>query len=211
MDRLSRVENQPLSWDGIYDAKGETAVSWYQDAPGRSISLLDDAGVSSSASVVDVGAGASRLVDALLARGHTDVSVLDVSGAGLDLAKERLGVRAEVPRWIVTDLLRWQPERAFDVWHDRAVFHFLLAEEDRSLYRSVLLAATHPGSLIVIATFAEDGPTTCSGRPVDRYSAEELGAQIGSGFTVLVAEREVHQTPSGATQPFTWLLLRRDR
>lgn len=197
------------AWDDIYLARGEAKVSWYQDSADETISLLDRAGIGSSASVVDIGAGASRVVDSLLDRGHTDVTVLDVSAAGLDLAKQRLGQKAESVTWIVADLLDWHPGRQFDVWHDRAVFHFLVTAEEIDRYRETLMAAVAPGGFAILATFAEDGPETCSGRPVERYSVERLAGQIGAPFAVVLSDREVHHTPREVVQPFTWLVLQR--
>ena len=199
----------PISWDGIYRRKGEAGVSWFQDSADRSMVLLEACGVATTASVVDVGAGASRFVDGLLARGHRDVTLVDISEAGLEQARERLSDLGDVPAYVVADLLTWQPGRTFEVWHDRAVFHFLTTVEDRDRYRDLIHAATEPGSVVLIATFAEDGPTTCSGQPTERYSPAELAAEIGDQFIVLHSEREEHHTPGGIVQPFTWLALRR--
>jgi Methyltransferase domain len=199
----------PPSWDEIYAVKGETEVSWFQDDAEQSSAFLDRLSIPSAASIVDVGAGASRFVDVLLGRGHRDVTVLDVAAAGLDIARTRLGASADGINWVVADLLTWQPGRIFDVWHDRAVFHFLVSVEDLANYRNVLHTSTHEGSVVVIATFAEDGPTSCSGRPTRRYSTEELAAEFGAEFSILGSQREEHITPRGVMQPFTWLALER--
>lgn len=196
-------------WNKIYLSKGESDVSWYQQAASTSISLLDRLSVPASASVLDVGAGASRFVDAVLDRGHTQVTALDLAMSGLEIARRRLGPRGAIPTWHAADLLRWRPARPFDIWHDRAVFHFLTKYEDRRRYRDTLMASTAAESLVILATFAPDGPTRCSGRTVERYSADALAHEIGAGFDVVLSDREAHITPTGVAQPFTWLVLRR--
>ena len=195
-------------WDEAY-SHGDTTRSWYQPEAAPSLAILDRCGVTPAHSVVDVGGGASTLADDLLARGHQDLSVLDVSSAGESIARRRLGSDADAITWIVADVLAWQPERTYDVWHDRALFHFLTAAEARSRYLDALAAATEPGSIAVLATFAPDGPDSCSGLPVARYDVESLAAELGVGWRAVVEEREEHTTPAGAVQPFTWAALRR--
>ena len=194
-------------WDQAY-AQGDTTRSWYQPAAALSLELLDRFGVTADQSVIDVGGGGSPLVDALLERGHR-VCVLDVSVAALDIARNRLGPAAEQVDWVLCDVLDWQPPRAFDVWHDRAAFHFLTDPDDQAHYRDVLRAATAPGALAVLATFAPDGPTACSGLPVARWDAAELAAQFAADWTPVHTRRVVHHTPAGVAQPFTWVALRR--
>jgi SAM-dependent methyltransferase len=196
-------------WTEIYRSTDEASVSWFQPVPTQSLAILDELGVDPTCSVVDVGAGASRLVDELVARGFTDVTVLDVSATGLDQARTRLGDRAAGVEWVVHDLLSWAPSRTFDVWHDRAVFHFLTTAHEVQSYLGVLGDALGPRGLIGLGTFAADGPTHCSGLPVSRYTPDELGAVFGPGFDRLGAWREVHRTPTGAVQAFTWVALRR--
>lgn len=195
-------------WDDRYTTIGDTAVSWYEPTPTMSLDALDAVGIAPPASVLDVGGGASRLADALLERGFGDVTVLDVSRAALVAGRERLGDRAEVT-WLHTDLLVWQPERTWMVWHDRAVFHFLTEPADRATYRDLLRTAVEPGGLIIVATFAADGPEACSGLPVQRYTPDELADELGPGLTRVASGRHLHHTPSGGTQPFTWVALRR--
>jgi trans-aconitate methyltransferase len=173
--------------------------------------MFDAVGVGAGDGVVDVGGGASGLVDALLERGHADVSVLDVSADGLAAAQQRLGANARRVRWIVEDLRAWRPDRTWRVWHDRAVLHFFTTDADRQRYLQVLSAATEVGSLAVFATFAPDGPQQCSGLPVARYDAEQLAGLLGSTWRLLLDDREQHATPAGGTQSFTWAALRRDR
>lgn len=191
-------------WDTAYHDGAVEAVSWFQPAPSVSLELLDVLGVDPSTPVVDVGGGASLLVDHLVGKGFEDVSVLDVSGVALEAARRRLGPTPSVT-WIHDDVLRWRPERRYGVWHDRALFHFLTAEEDRGAYRGVLRAALQPGAGIVLATFAEDGPERCSGLPVARYRPSDLALALGPGFQLVDSRREEHTTPAGVMQPFTWI------
>jgi SAM-dependent methyltransferase len=194
-------------WDDVYGRTGERSVSWFQEVPGYSLAILDELGVDASRSIVDVGAGASRLVDELVARGFGDITVLDISTVGLDQARARLGDRASAVSWTVHDILTWRPGRTFDIWHDRAVFHFLTTTEDIQRYLDVLARATAPGSLILMGTFADDGPTHCSGLPVSRYSPAGLATAF-EGYELIRSWREEHRTPTGALQPFTWAALR---
>jgi SAM-dependent methyltransferase len=198
-----------VHWDGVYDRSAATAVSWYQTEPTVSLELLAEVGVAGGSRVVDVGGGASELADRLLDRGVA-VTVLDVAEAALRTSAERLGDRADRVTWVVQDLLSWTPSDQHDVWHDRAVFHFLTDPADRDRYRQVLDRALRPGGDLVIGTFAEDGPTTCSGLTVARYSTAELAAQFPS-YDVVASRREEHHTPGDAVQPFTWLVLRKRR
>jgi ubiquinone/menaquinone biosynthesis C-methylase UbiE len=156
------------------------------------------------AAILDVGGGASTLVDGLLADGYSDVTVLDISTAPLEALRQRLGPETPV-RLIHGDLLTWTPDRSFDLWHDRAVFHFLVDEHDRRKYLEVLRRAMHPGGHVILGTFAADGPQFCSGLPVARYAAETLSDILGTDFEILEHRHEEHVTPTGVRQPFTWL------
>jgi SAM-dependent methyltransferase len=196
------------NWDAAY-ARGDAANSWYEPQPTMSLRMLAEAGCISSASVVDVGGGNSRLVDALLGRGHTDVTVLDLSTIALQTANARLGDHGPLVEWVQGDVRTWRPGRTFDAWHDRAVLHFLTTDADRAQYVQTLQSATEPGSIAVIATFAPDGPHQCSGLPVARYSASQIADLLGASWTLIGDARDEHETPSGATQPFTWSALRR--
>lgn len=195
-------------WDGVYSSKRPHGVSWYQGRPATSMRLLVE-GALPAAAVVDVGAGASTLADGLLDRGFTDVTVLDVSAEALECTRARLAGRHPTITAVVADLLLWQPERHYDAWHDRAVFHFLVQTGDQQRYVSTAMRAVRPGGCLVLGTFAADGPTHCSGLPTARYDADALGAQFSAGFELAHAERQVHQTPGGAAQPFTWVVLNR--
>jgi len=197
-------------WNAAYEAKGETGVSWFEAMPEASLALIEKFGHGIETSVIDIGGGASRLVDALIAKGWTSLSVLDVSQAAIDAAKARLGDAAERVDWIVDDITRWRPARVYDIWHDRAAFHFLTAPEEREAYAERLRAALAPGAHAIIATFASDGPERCSGLPVVRYAPAELAATIGAPFVLVHSEHHVHTTPWGSAQAFQFSVLRRE-
>lgn len=194
-------------WDEVYGRSSVTDVSWFQNDPAISVALLAEAGAGPHEPIVDVGGGASILVDRLLELGHADVTVLDVAAGALAAAKARLGTRADHATWIVSDLLAWQPTRHYRVWHDRAVFHFLTDAADRDRYRHLTRRALLPRGHLIIGTFAADGPTHCSGLPTARYDPDALAAEFPD-YEVVRARRQEHETPAGRIQPFTWLLLR---
>lgn len=197
-------------WERVYTGKATDAVSWYQPHAERSLELIAATGLSNTASIIDVGGGASTLVDDLLARGWRNVTVLDLSPAALQAARTRLGDLASSVSWLEADITEVElPPDTYDIWHDRAVFHFLTSPEARRAYVQAALRSLKPGGYLIVATFAEDGPRQCSGLPVMRYSAEELHAELGEAFTLVSSERELHRTPSGATQRFTRCLLRK--
>jgi SAM-dependent methyltransferase len=200
------VDAQPMAehWQQIYTARRADALSWFQESPDRSLELLLTPPLQHDAAILDVGGGASRLVDALLARGYTDVTVLDLASAALEQSAKRLGAHADRVHWITADITQWKPERRYEAWHDRAVFHFLTSAEQRAAYRAVLEAALAPDGVAVVATFALDGPERCSGLPVVRYSPESLAAELGPAFILTDACGEDHTTPAGSTQRFQW-------
>lgn len=202
------AESASRHWDEVYERTKGRGVSWFQARPETSLRLIGSAAGPSS-SVIDVGGGASSLAAELLDGGWTDVTVLDVSAAALALVRASMADRRPPATLLVADLLSWQPDRRYGVWHDRAVFHFLTTAADRDRYRALVAAAVEPGGVLVLGTFAADGPTGCSGLPTARYAADELAAELGPGFQVVHTEREEHHTPAGAAQPFTWLVLRR--
>lgn len=195
-------QGRKAHWETIYGSKAENQVSWFQDTAATSLELLAHPGVTRDSAIIDVGGGASRLVDTLLDRGHSDLTVLDLSGAALAAAKARLGARASAVRWIEADITQWTPPVTYDVWHDRAVLHFLTSEADRAAYLRALRRATRPGGLVVIASFALDGPETCSNLPVQRYSPATLAVLLADGFAPLDSRAETHKTPWGSEQKF---------
>jgi SAM-dependent methyltransferase len=194
-------------WDARYQA-GPEQVSWFQTEAQVSLNLLELCNATPESALIDVGGGASVLVDGLLARGWTDLTVLDISREALRTAQRRLRSSEQV-RWVHHDLLSWRPDHTFDVWHDRAVFHFLVDAADRRRYRDLVGQALSPGGHVVIGTFAEDGPQTCSDLPVMRYSGDELARELGSELYVVEHRRVDHRTPRGGVQPFTGLVARR--
>jgi len=188
--------------------RGFDGVSWYQAEPRVSLELIAASAIAKSAGVIDVGGGASLLVDQLIAAGFGDVSLLDVSAVAVGEARRRLAAETPVS-WLVQDLLTWRPSRHYDLWHDRAVFHFLVSAELQDAYRAVLLSALEPGGYVVVGVFAPEGPQSCSGLPVARYSGPQIASALGGEFSVMATRQEVHGTPSGGAQPFTWVLARR--
>ena len=195
-------------WRRVYEEKAPDAVSWYQAEPAPSLRALDRFGAGPFSSIVDVGGGASTLVDALLERGWGDITVLDIAKPALEAAKARLGPLAERVKWEVADVTEWLPARKYDVWHDRAVFHFLTKREQREAYRRALLGGLAEGGLVIMATFALDGPERCSGLPVQRYDPESLANELGRPFRLIEGWREEHVTPWGSGQSFNWCAFR---
>jgi len=192
-------------WENVYSTKPANAVSWFQEHASHSLDFIRSASLGLSGAIIDVGGGASTLVDDLLSYGYRDITVLDLSGAALTAAKRRIGPDAERVQWIEADITKASlPVHRFDLWHDRAVFHFLTAAEDREAYVNAVLRSVKPGGHIIMATFAEDGPDQCSGLPVMRYRAAELHSQFGSSFVLVRHEKESHQTPFGTVQQFVY-------
>lgn len=197
-------------WDAAY-ADGDYDRSWTQARPTESLEALASIAPSLDAPLIDVGGGSSRLTAALLDAGHSDLTVLDLSQAALDLARRRLGPRADMVAWLAADLLTWQPTRQYAIWHDRAVLHFFTDPGERSRYVDRLRSALMSGGHAIVATFAPGGPDHCSGLPVQRSSAQEIADLLGHDFQLLRAQVHEHRTPSGAAQPFTWVIAQRAR
>ncbi len=202
------IETRAGHWDNVYTTKADDSVSWFEPSPSFSLELIDAAGIGLGA-VIDIGGGASRLVDALVAKGHARVAVLDLSAQALEIAKARLGARADAVEWIVGDVTEWMPTSRYDLWHDRAAFHFLTAPDDQAAYAKVLHSALNPGGVAIIGTFAPDGPEKCSGLPVARHDADSIGRIIGPGFTLTDERRHDHTTPGGALQKFQFSSFRK--
>lgn len=196
-------------WGAIYNDKEPTEVSWFEARPNHSLELIRRTKVGPGDKVIDVGAGASRLVDTLLDEGLDDITVLDISEEALNASRERLGKRASSVSWVAGDVLSAPLHGRYMLWHDRALFHFLRSDADRRAYIDRVHRLVEPGGYVIIATFADDGPEQCSGLPVVRYSPERLAAIFGHRFTRLDARRMTHRTPSGAEQRFVYVLLRR--
>ena len=197
-------------WDSVLAEIGNNAPSWFQRYPARSLEMIKARGADPETAIIDVGAGTSTLTAELLRLGYSELWALDISSAALLAARRNLGASADRVHWMEADVTTARlPPGHFDIWHVRAVFHFLTKPADRRAYVANGLRAIKPGGLLIIAIFAEDGPTRCSGLPVVRYDAESLAAQFGNACEVLQTEKEVHQTPSGKTQSFRYTLMRR--
>jgi trans-aconitate methyltransferase len=196
-------------WESVYQTRGEREVSWFEESPAISLDLIHATGVSSEASIIDIGGGASRLVDALLDEGFRAITVLDLSEHALAATQARLGARSAKVKWIAADVTAWQPFEIYDVWHDRATLHFLTDEMDRATYVTRLAQAVHPGGHVIIGTFALDGPDQCSGLPVIRYDAGSLAALLGPSFDLVERRSHAHQTPTGTIQRFQFSRFRR--
>lgn len=189
-------------WQNVYATKAEKEVSWFQENPAPSLDLIAATGISTEAAIIDVGGGASRLVDRLIEKGFRRLAVLDLSRNSLEAAKKRLGRPGEAVDWIEADVTRWKPSTTYDLWHDRAAFHFLTERTDRDAYVGCLVKAVRPGGHVIIATFAQDGPERCSGLPVVRYDPDELASTLGPAFKLVDSRRHDHTTPGGNTQRF---------
>ena len=194
-------------WQQVYSSKKADEVSWYQRNPEVSCRLIKNY-ASLTDAVIDVGAGQSFLVDSLLADGLTDVTVMDISEAAVSEVRQRLEEEPSVS-YVVADVRNWNSTKKFDVWHDRAVFHFMTTDHEKAAYLRVVAQAVRPGGVAIIGTFAEDGPTQCSGLDVNRYSSTQLTNQFEEFFELVETESEEHLTPWGAMQHFTWVSLRR--
>lgn len=189
-------------WQNVYATKAEKEVSWYQENPAPSLDLIAATGISTDAAIIDVGGGASRLVDSLLKKGFSRVAMLDLSGKALEEARKRLGRRGDEVEWIVADVTSWRPSSTYDLWHDRAAFHFLTEPTDRDAYVGSLTKAIRPGGHVIIATFAPDGPVRCSGLPIVRYDPDKLASTLGPAFKLIDSRRHDHITPGRNTQRF---------
>ena len=198
-------------WQTVYRRKAAQEVSWYRPHLETSLALIKQAMPGEDAAILDIGGGASTLVDDLLEAGYSDVTVLDVADTALAVARERLGESRKRVQWLTTDLLAAELEACrYDLCHDRAVFHFLNEESDRAAYRSQVARTLRPGGVLIVATFALDGPERCSGLPVTRYGEDGMRAVFSDGFALVHAQRESHQTPQGNVQEMMYFVLRRD-
>jgi len=204
------MTNSRSHWESVYAKRAPDEVSWYQSHPDCSLALLEAAGATPTSRIVDVGGGASRLVDCLVDSGYVDLTVLDIAPRALARAKERLGERAKSVRWIEADITAFVPTGRWDIWHDRGVFHFLVKAKARDAYRQTLADSVIPGGRAIIATFGPHGPARCSGLDVVRYSATELLAELGRGWELLEERGELHRTPAGVEQQFVYGLFRRE-
>lgn len=201
--------DQRLHWETVYRTKAPDAVSWYAPHLDTSLALIRRSAESASSAIIDVGGGEATLVDDLLACGYDDVSVLDISAEALRVARERLGPQGDKIGWLVADITQADlPQRRYDVWHDRAVFHFLLEPEQRAAYVRQVARAMRPGGSVIVATFGPEGPTKCSGLDIVRYDADGLHDEFGPAFRLVESAVELHHTPFGTTQQFVYCFCR---
>jgi SAM-dependent methyltransferase len=201
---MTNFPDRRRHWDGVYASKHSNEVSWYQEKPNVSLEMIEATGLGRDAGIIDVGGGASTLVDHLLKAGYRDLSVLDIADQALEETRRRLGPRAEEVAWLVADVTEWSPERRYDLWHDRAVFHFLTNGDERRNYVATLEKALVPGGHLIISTFATDGPEKCSGLPVMRHDTGSLMFELGAAFRFVEARSETHETPTGRSQAFLY-------
>jgi SAM-dependent methyltransferase len=208
-DRIDNNMDAGSHWEKIYRTKAPDAVSWYRRHLDRSLALIESASPARTACIIDIGGGESTLVDDLLARGYHSLTILDVSQTALDITKARLGEPGKRIHWICADVTQADlSAHAFDVWHDRAVFHFLTAQEQRNAYVHLAARAVRPGGHVIVSTFGPEGPTKCSGLDVARYDAESLHGEFGERFKLIDSFQELHQTPFGTTQQFLYCYCR---
>jgi trans-aconitate methyltransferase len=196
-------------WEEVYRTKAPDSVSWFQPVPRPSLEAIARFGATPDQSLIDIGGGASSLAAELAKAGWRDLAVLDISAPALEVARAAMGAGGETVEWIAADITAWRPARGYDIWHDRAVFHFLTEEPARVGYRAALAQGLKPGGLLLIATFAPDGPEKCSGLPVRRYGPAELADALGEGLEPLDNWREQHHTPGGSVQNFNWCAFRK--
>ena len=196
-------------WENVHQTKAVDEVSWYRPHLETSLRLIEDAAPERDRAIIDVGGGEATLVDDLVSRGYTDVTVLDISQAAIEVAKDRLGFAAAPVHWITGDITSAELEAArYDLWHDRAVFHFLTSADDRAAYVRQVALAVRPGGHVIVATFGLDGPEKCSGLDVVRYDAENLHGEFGPKFRLLDSVMELHETPWGTPQQFMYCFCR---
>lgn len=197
--------NRQEHWERVYEVKAPDQVSWFRPHLETSLALIEQAAGGFAAAIIDVGGGASTLVDDLVARRYRNVTVLDISQTAIEVTQKRLGPASCNVHWLTADITQAVlPDHAFDVWHDRAVFHFLTTREDRLAYVRRVASAVKPGGHVIIGTFGPEGPNKCSGLDVLRYDAPSLHGEFGSRFRLISSSEELHQTPGGTTQQFLY-------
>jgi SAM-dependent methyltransferase len=203
-----RAVNSPARkahWESIYATKAEQEFSWFEARPDVSLDLIRATGVTTDASIIDIGGGTSRLVDALLDAGFQAITVLDLSERALAAAKARLGPRGATVMWLAEDVTTWEPSQTYDVWHDRATFHFLIEPNDRAAYAERVTRAVRQGGHVIVGTFAPEGPERCSGVPIVRHDATSLSAMLGPSFQFVECRRHAHRTPAGIKSARWWV------
>ena len=196
-------------WEKVFATKRENEVSWFQPYPATSMAFVDEFGLKAGSAIIDIGGGDSRFAEALIQKGFSNVHVLDISSNAIARARERLGEKASLVRWIVSDVTEFDPEKQYDFWHDRAAFHFLTSEESIKKYLEVAARAVKPGGFLVLGTFSENGPQKCSGLEIRQYNEAKLRSLFEKAFQPVRCFTEEHTTPSGATQDFQFCSFQR--
>lgn len=209
-DETHVPQGRKAHWENVYATKPDDSVSWFEDRPQVSVALIEGS-TNAREAAIDIGGGASRMPEALLSLGFSDVACLDLSAEALAVARKRLGAEAGRIRWIVADVTAWVPDREYDLWHDRAAFHFLTDPADQARYVSAMRQALAPGAVAIIGTFATDGAERCSGLPVARHDGASLAAILGDDFELLSERRYDHNTPAGAVQKFQFSTFRKSK
>lgn len=203
------MEDRKEHWNKVYDSKTPTEVSWYEPMPETSLDYITECKLDNDAAIIDIGGGDSFLAEFLLAKGFTDLTVVDISEKAIERAKKRLGERAEEIKWIVADASEFKPERQYDLWHDRAAFHFLTEDEQVQNYLQTVKRSVKPGGFLVIGTFSENGPKKCSGIEIRQYSVSQMQDLFSDDFTTMSCKNIDHTTPSGGIQNFTFCSFRK--
>lgn len=198
------MEDKKTHWNAVYESKDPTEVSWYEPLPETSLDLISSCNVEKDAAIIDIGGGDSYLAEYLIAKGFSDITVLDISEKAIERAKKRLGEKAAQIQWVVADAADYVTERKFDLWHDRAAFHFLIEEPQIKRYTETVKRAVKPGGYLIIGTFSEKGPSKCSGLDIRQYSIGQLQDLFSDSFLALSSKNIDHITPSGGTQNFTF-------
>lgn len=198
------MEDRKQHWNQVYENKKATEVSWYEPMPETSLNYITECKLKKDAAIIDIGGGDSFLAEFLIGRGYTDITVVDISESAINRARQRLGEKADEIKWIVADAAEFKPDRQYDLWHDRAAFHFLTEDEKVEKYLKTIKEAVKPGGYVVLGTFSETGPTKCSGLEIRQYSISEMQALFVEGFTTMSCKNVDHTTPSGGTQNFTF-------
>lgn len=203
------MSDRKTHWENVYGGNSPLELSWYESEPTVSLQLIHNSQVAHNAPIIDVGGGASTLVDSLCDEGYTNVSVLDISKTALKHAQQRLGDKADEVEWYEEDITRFNPPQQFSIWHDRAVFHFLTEQTDRESYVKVLKRALKPNGHLIIAAFSIGGSTKCSGLDVVQYNAKKLMLELGDSFQLVTMINDVHVTPANKEQQFTYFYLKK--
>lgn len=189
-------------WQNVYDKKNENEVSWYQKSPKLSLEFVKSLNLSLDAEIIDIGAGESRLVDNLLEMGFVNLSVLDISSKSIEKTKKRLGLKSKLVNWIVSDINNFNPTKKYDLWHDRAAFHFLKDSVEIDNYVKLVKSSLHNQGNLIIATFSENGPLKCSGLEVSRYSENSISDLFNNDFELIKSQKSIHKTPFSTSQEF---------